>query len=199
MRHFVEEGGFPKLNCAATEIQLSAPLGGHTLIGTPDAILDNNPDPGFDSGQWKTCQGGQDIERQCDAVRWSYHEAAYRYLMNHNGYPCRGTTLGIYKKLTKAELVAGANPFYLIQLPAVPKEWDQEVLSELEIWADRMGMVSDGAAPLLPHRRSCIIGNIRCQYWSTCYEGLPLSDGRYINSDQRYDLTQIDHSPKGPQ
>lgn len=179
MRALVEEGGLPRLPVCATEIALEMPLGRHTLVGTLDGILPD--DPGFWSLQWKTCAGGQDFDRQCDAVKMSYHECAYEALMNHNGYPCRGTHLGVYKKLTKAELAAGVWPLHFAQLVR-PVGYVDQVLKELEAWADRM---EDPLTPL-PNRRTCIQGFVRCQYWGSCYEGVSLSDLRYSDAEDRY-------------
>lgn len=182
MRETFESGAFPKLPVVATEIVLEMPLGHHTLIGTLDNILPAEEAGHFLSGQYKTCQGGQDMERQCNAVQYSYHESAYEALMNHNGYPCAGTHLVIYKKLTKGELATGANPlsFHILERPP---GYVAKILTELEEWADRM----EAAGPTpTPHRRSCIQGNIRCAYWDVCYNGLPLSDARFIQLEGRY-------------
>jgi hypothetical protein len=187
MRHFVEEGNLPRIPVVAAEKVLEMPLGRHTLVGTLDGI-EPTSDGKFYSLQWKTCAGGNDLERQCDAVRWSYHEVAYETLMNANGYPCAGTHLGVWKKLTKAEREAGTWPlhFYVLERP---QAYVAQVLEEIKIWAAEMSAFADGELQfpyLRPHRRSCIIANMRCSYFDVCYNGKPLSDSSLVDLEARY-------------
>jgi hypothetical protein len=86
MRAFVEEGNLPKFNIIDVERVIEMPLGAHVLVGTLDGIIYDGS--GYQSLQWKTCSGGFDLERQCDAVQYSYHECAYEAMMNYIGYPC---------------------------------------------------------------------------------------------------------------
>jgi hypothetical protein len=178
------------------EKELEAPLGAHTLVGRLDAIdwLDGY----WWSEQHKTYTS--DLSALIDKVRLSWHECAYQYLMEKNGYtPTAGTILNACQKLPGYQMIpdpeTGKKHRRTVELPdrvaafsthyvtRTPEDLGVQ-LANIEYYANLMEEMALG----FPIRQtgSCFSHARRCQYYTTCWQGAKLESAPFVQLKERY-------------
>lgn len=189
----------PAWEVIAVEDALEAPVNqppmvGPTLQGRLDGIVKWNGK--FWSAQWKTYE--DDLLGLQERVRLSYHEVAYQYLAEQNGYtPWGGTILGACQKLPSYRIINGKRQevtdemrcaaltqHYLFRSPSTQTSMLWHTQAELA-GADismRLGIP-------LRNYDSCFgpFGRGRCPFFSVCHEGGSLDDDtKFTDLADRY-------------
>ena len=171
------------------ERPLEVPVGRHRLLCRPDALIVDQA--GTWLVQWKTLAKGADLGLNQERVRLSFHECGYHYACSrlstgHDAKRISGTILGTYKKLTKADLAAHADPFNITR---VARDWWTVVerVDALALVADRMEE-SIERGKHLKNTDSCFgrFGNSLCQFYQVCHEQGSLKDPPFVDLPDRY-------------
>jgi hypothetical protein len=158
--------------------------------------------------QWKTYDGSDLLGLQ-ERVRLSYHEVAYQWLAEQNGYtPWGGTILGACAKLPGYRLVGGKRQeiadgeraaaltfHYLSRSPQTQTEMWIQTRLQLDKAVAELG--SGGWLPgstLTQRRRNydhCFgpYGRNRCPFFSVCHEGADLFAPPFTDKEDRYEST----------
>lgn len=174
------------------EAPMELPFQKHILQGKLDAIVEWNG--GFWSLQWKTCASSTNLEAFSESVRIGWHECAYQYLAENNGFrPFLGTILVTAKKLSQKALTEGRNPIAVQYLPR-DRALVERRLEDLNTLVDQMQIgfgFSQKEVP--PHSMpmnvdSCFgrFGNHKCDYFGVCHDGDDLMSGDYAALPDRY-------------
>ena len=171
------------------ERPLEVPVGRHRLLCRPDALIMDQH--GTWLVQWKTLAKGADLGLHQERVRLSFHECGYHWAASTGGMDGQngaisGTILGTYKKLTKAELSAGTNPFILTRV-ARDRATVVERVDALALVANRMEE-SIERDKHLKNTDSCFgrFGNSLCQFYQVCHEQGSLKDPPFVDLPDRY-------------
>jgi hypothetical protein len=197
----------PEWRIVASEIALEKQDGVIGYVGRLDAIIEYNGK--FWSLQWKTYAGDGLLEL-CEKVRLSFHEAAYQWLAEQNGYkPWGGTILGACNKLPGYRIIGGKRQeigdgereraltfHYLFRSPA--KQTEMQL--QMRKWSTRacIDMGHDRMTPQPRNYDMCHgpFGRGRCPYYSVCHEGASLEDDTFITLEDRYAVS--DREPSEP-
>jgi hypothetical protein len=175
---------------------------GVTLQGRLDAIIKYNDK--FWSLQWKTYDGN-DLLGLCERVRLSYHEVAYQWLAEQNGYaPWGGTILGACAKLPGYRLVGGKRQeigdgdraaaltmHFLTRAPQTQAAmWTQTLLhlNQADL-AVSTGLWTGGTTFVMQRNYDQCFGPFgrgRCPFFSVCHEGGSLDDPQFTDLEDRY-------------
>ena len=176
------------------EIVLEAPFGEHKLQGRLDRLVGWSGK--FWHRQWKTYTDGLlDLQER---VRLSWHEVAYQYLAETNGYkPWGGTILGACQKLPGYRMIEGhrhditdtdridALTFHYL-FRALRAQ--QRMLDDLKWHLKETAYYMRVCIPPPRNYDSCFgpFGRGRCQYFSVCHEGGSLNDPQFVTLEDRY-------------
>lgn len=180
---------------------LEAPLGGHVLQGKLDAIVRRT---GFVwSEQHKTY--ADDLQSLTEKVRLSWHEVAYQYLLEYNGYaPVAGTILNACQKLPGYKLLdldglgkkkkvevtlemrlAGLTTHYLMRT----EEEQMQILESIAYYSEQMSVMF-AAYPIMRVERNnnaCFdMNGHRCPLFAHCWEGEDLIEPLFTKLTNRY-------------
>jgi hypothetical protein len=189
----------PAWEMVATEKALESEVGLVMLQGRLDAIIKYNGK--FWSLQWKTYES--DLLGLQEKVRLSYHEVAYQWLAEQNGYtPWGGTILGACQKLpgyrmvendsgkrerqevTDAHRIAGLTFHYLARSPETQHAMWQNTGSLLM----EMRAVLDGGPIVRRNYDQCfgLPGRAKCQFFNVCHHGEDLLGPPFADLRDRY-------------
>lgn len=184
----------PDWEVSGTELELEAPiLGGHTLVGTLDALVKWN-------GMWwhvqhKTIAASQNLNLYWDYMTRDWHECGYQYMAKMHGYaPYAGTLLITARKLPLSR--ATQTPSAIINhtfLTRSDEMVDKAIRDLGEIATSWEAKQSVGSSAFIQNRDHCIgaFRNSPCQYLGVC-NGLHSLDDSSIFADlhSRYDKQQ---------
>lgn len=189
MAQWIREGNLHEQLVNGWEIEwleqpMAMPLGGHTLLGTPDGGVKNRVTGARYNLQWKTCAANQSLDALMDKVRVSWHECAYERMTG-----AAGTLLGVWKKRTKKQAAEGLAPFVLVPLTRGEGEVAR-ALEEIARHLDDMELAfkfPDSGRRVVRNRGACVWMNARCQYFGVCHGGVELGTaGGYVEVGERY-------------
>lgn len=131
----------PEVKFLGVEVEMEAELGGHTLIGRLDSLIEWNGK--LWHGQHKTTAATTNIPIFTKLISRSFHEHGYRLMVEQKyGKPYGGTILFIAKKLSDKAISEGKSPFMVEFLPITP---GSALLDDLKRIIDRM--CPDSIAP----------------------------------------------------
>ncbi len=190
-----EEYGVP----SAVEEVLEAPLGEHTLQGKLDSRV-------WRDGYWWSEQHKtytDDLQSLTEKVRLSWHEVAYQYLLEYNGFsPVGGTILNACQKLpgyklmdltgsgrkTKVEVtlemrLRALTTHHLVRTP----QEQSEGLHGITYYAERMGEMFARPQHLARNNNNCFdMNGWKCPMFAHCWDGAELAEPMFIKLVDRY-------------
>jgi hypothetical protein len=188
----------PAWEIVAIERALESELGMVLLQGRLDAIIKYNGK--FWSLQWKTYES--DLLGLQEKVRLSYHEVAYQWLAEQNGYtPWGGTILGACQKLpgyrmvendegqrvrhavTDEHRINALTFHYLVRSEATQHAmWQNTGSLLMDMRAGLMGGVTKR------NYDQCwgVYGRGRCPFFGVCHSGDDLMGPAFVDLEDRY-------------
>lgn len=180
----------------ATEIELSGEiLGGHTLVGTLDGLVQWN-------GFWWHVQHKTISETQNLPVYWDYmtrdwHECGYQYLAKVLGYePYAGTLLITARKMPMVRAQAKRQNIITHNFLTRSDQVVDKAIRDLGEIATRWeAKKAVGSSAFLQNRDQCAgpFRNSPCQYLGVCNGVHSLDDSvRYTDAVSRYDVPAVD-------
>lgn len=109
----------PEVKFLGVEVEMEAELGGHTLIGRLDSLIEWNGK--LWHGQHKSTAATTNIPIFSKLISRSFHEHGYRKMVEDKYHkPYGGTILFIAKKLSDKAISEGKSPFMVEFLPITP-------------------------------------------------------------------------------
>jgi hypothetical protein len=182
------------------EKALEWPLGFDILLGRLDALVWWND--GWWSLQWKTTGQNTNLELLGEQVRVGFHECAYQWLAEQNGYtPFKGTILVTAKKLSQKAINEGRNPIAPPQYLFRSRAMVDERIKQMRAESHRMGLILEtppyagkGMAEeckklIFKNVEQCggMFHNSRCPYWDVCHEQGSIDSSPFVDLPNRYE------------
>lgn len=174
----------------AVEKELEAPLGpDHTLQGRLDALVYWNGS--YWHLQHKTVSASTPLALYYAYMERDWHECAYQYLAERNGYtPYAGTILNTVRKLSAKRMAE--NPKAALAIQYIPRDnrqvskaiWDITTIAE-RIDDDNVSTTED----IIQNRSACMgrYGNSPCPYLQVCNNIISITDNSYFRDlEDRY-------------
>lgn len=187
--------GATGLQLGAAEKELSASIcdGKHTLFGRLDRIV------WWRGGYWhlqhKTVAQGKPLPVYFRAVQRSYHEHAYRHLLETNGYaPYKGTVLCVLQKRSAKWLRENqVAPFIAEELCTGPAHDDimfalEETVEQMAAWR-QLWQEGDALPPQRPASCDGFFHNRLCHFIDVCDGYQPLRELESRNPLEKYDAS----------
>lgn len=177
----------PRWEIIHVEKELRLPIGQHTLVGRPDAVvrwLD-----GYWHLQHKTMASSRPPALFAEVQRTDWHEAVYQRMLEAEGFtPFKGTILNMIRKLALKNVID--DPMKAVEIAYLPrsKEEVDKAMWDIGRRIERIDFES-----LYPHniemtRQSCggMFGNRLCAYKGVCDGWLDINSPSFVNIEPRY-------------
>jgi len=169
------------------EEELRLPIGQHTLVGRPDAVVE------WLGGYWhlqhKTIASSKPPAIFAEVQRTDWHECVYQRMLEEQGYtPFRGTILNMIRKLALKNIVD--DPMKAVEIAYLPRtnvEVDK-TMSDIRHRLHRIYLEKSETWTIEKTRSACggIFGNSLCQYKGVCDGWQKLEDNIFSDLEVRY-------------
>jgi hypothetical protein len=172
----------PDWEIHAIEGERRAPLGPHTLVGTPDAVIRTNGK--FWHLQHKTLAPGIPPATYGELIRVDWHECAYQWMLQHDFSPYGGTILNICRKLSAKAI--RAEPARALSLQYLTRSSDiiDRALNDILATAHDLDRI------VVPLRNRAACGgpyrNSLCPYFGVCAGTETLNADKFVDLEDRY-------------
>jgi len=198
--------GQPKWTAViSTEEPLALYIGGHLVVGTPDAVVEYNGK--LWHVQHKTLAQSKPVATFIKLVARSYHEALYHWMLRAK-FPDReigGTMLNIVRKMSRKRAQEDPTQGLWLEWLAIDNDKSARALKDLTYYLDLMADQREildtkrhRDMPFVPqNRKMCAgtFGNSLCTYYHVCQDnGQILWDDRLFQETdphERYDGKSI--------
>lgn len=168
----------PEVEIIASEVELEAPFGKHTLTGRLDRVVRWNGS--YWHWQNKSVAQGRNPALYIRLLGRSFHENAYGFLARPHFSPYGGSIIALARKLSQAALARQSDP--LVVEPVPTRHYNDMMLKDLERLMDQMQSEAErvqAAAvwerPYLPPQNpdACggMYGNSACYMLEECESG----------------------------
>jgi len=180
----------PEWSVVTVEQEYSVPLGKHTLVGRPDAVVKWNGT--YWHLQHKTVAASVPLGVYGELQRTDWHECAYQKMLEAAGYsPVTGTILVCCRKFVKSRIQA--NPLAAIDIQYLARSTEVVEQAFLDMWEGACGIALEGVGGrIIRHPNACggAYRNSLCPYRGVCFDGKSLADMGFINIPDRYSSSE---------